>query len=444
MAQIFILYLIMPYRNVQKKKQDTMSPAGIVSPPGFTAESLWTSISNSGARSLVDRFYSTRPTETPGIPILASSTTSLSPDLEFKIKHLTSEILTSTDRIVREHWVPELTTLFVSLSAQLTTVKDNFEKEVVRSADSQAINEALKKELVVKEEALAATTTMLNAQRTKLEFAQLNLRKKDQRLCEHNKKMYFKNQELYAKDQEIRAKEKEIYFKDLELHEKHWAGETNNACFARNPELLSRFIARARSERLSGTSDEGSGSSVGHGSSIFNTQRADLDKAFAELVHLLTVEEHRTSSLRDLLNQSIVEVGRLKICLEEATGQNLPPLPGNVHLANTRSGPKTQRLNTQIAEFNEEVAQEAYFLNVEKPRSSGLRNLPNNSIDQFGGSKSFVGGDTDVVRNSLESMPERRDSSDKDAGNTSEPSMATTQDNNEEHPIVHVSDGALL
>ncbi|RPA90580.1 hypothetical protein L873DRAFT_401831 [Choiromyces venosus 120613-1] len=167
-----------------------MSPAGIVSPTGFIAESLWASISNSGARSLADSFHSTRPTETPGIPILASSTTSLSPGLEFKIKHLTSEILTSTDRIVRDHWVPELTTLFVSLSAQLTTAKGNFEKEVVCSADLQAINEELKKELVVKEVALARTATMFNAQRTKLEFAQLNLRKKDQRLCEHNKKMY--------------------------------------------------------------------------------------------------------------------------------------------------------------------------------------------------------------------------------------------------------------
>ncbi|RPA93063.1 hypothetical protein L873DRAFT_112501 [Choiromyces venosus 120613-1] len=96
-----------------------MSPAGIVSATGFIAESLWASISNSGARSLADSFHSTRPTETPGIPILASSTISLSPELEFKIKHLTSEILTFTDRIVRDHWVPELPTLFLCLLSSL-------------------------------------------------------------------------------------------------------------------------------------------------------------------------------------------------------------------------------------------------------------------------------------------------------------------------------------
>ncbi|RPB00347.1 hypothetical protein L873DRAFT_1805087, partial [Choiromyces venosus 120613-1] len=59
----------------------------------------------------------------------------------------------------------------------------------------------------------------------------------------------------------------------------------------------------------------------------------------------------------------------------------------------------------QIAELKEEVAQETDLLNAEKLRSSRLRNLPNNSVDEFGGLKGFVDGDTDVVQNSLESMP---------------------------------------
>ncbi|RPA90611.1 hypothetical protein L873DRAFT_1820832, partial [Choiromyces venosus 120613-1] len=59
----------------------------------------------------------------------------------------------------------------------------------------------------------------------------------------------------------------------------------------------------------------------------------------------------------------------------------------------------------QIAELKEEVAQETDLLNAEKLRSSRLRNLPNNSIDEFDRLKSFADGDTDVVRNSLGSMP---------------------------------------
>ncbi|RPB00350.1 hypothetical protein L873DRAFT_1805096, partial [Choiromyces venosus 120613-1] len=54
-----------------------------------------------------------------------------------------------------------------------------------------------------------------------------------------------------------------------------------------------------------------------------------------------------------------------------------------------------------IAELKEEVAQETDPLNAEKLCFSRLRNLPNNSIDEFGRLKSFVDGDTDVVQNSL-------------------------------------------
>ncbi|RPA90615.1 hypothetical protein L873DRAFT_1820843 [Choiromyces venosus 120613-1] len=61
----------------------------------------------------------------------------------------------------------------------------------------------------------------------------------------------------------------------------------------------------------------------------------------------------------------------------------------------------------QGAELKEEVAQETDLLKAEKLRSFRLRNLPNNSIDEFGRLKSFVDGDTDVVQNSLESMPDR-------------------------------------
>ncbi|RPA88399.1 hypothetical protein L873DRAFT_1824560, partial [Choiromyces venosus 120613-1] len=55
-----------------------------------------------------------------------------------------------------------------------------------------------------------------------------------------------------------------------------------------------------------------------------------------------------------------------------------------------------------IAELKEEVAQETDPLNAEKLCFSRLRNLPNNSIDEFGRLKSFVDGDTDVAQNSLE------------------------------------------
>ncbi|RPA93067.1 hypothetical protein L873DRAFT_1816644, partial [Choiromyces venosus 120613-1] len=60
---------------------------------------------------------------------------------------------------------------------------------------------------------------------------------------------------------------------------------------------------------------------------------------------------------------------------------------------------------THIAELKVEVAQETNLLNAEKLRSSRLRNLPNNSIDEFGCLKSFIDGDTDVIQNSLKSMP---------------------------------------
>ncbi|RPA90599.1 hypothetical protein L873DRAFT_1795399 [Choiromyces venosus 120613-1] len=468
-----------------------MSTARIAFPPGLT-KCMGVKLSDSGTKSLVDSLHPTKPTKALGSPILASSSTSPSPELAFKIEHLESMILTSTDRIVRAHWVHELTTLTVSLSAQLTTVENNFEKEVVRAADLQVINEELKrdlavteealeitagmlavqaanaasahaslgdeqaiatvltKELVVKEEALAATTAMLNAQRTKLEAAYLNLRKKDQKLFENNQKLYQKNQDLYTKDQEIYAKDleicakdEEIYAKDFEFQEKHWAGETINTGFAKHRELLSRFIVGPRIRRLSDTSDgEGSGNSVGHGSAIFNAQSADLQEALMEKVHLLTLEEHRSSSLRDLLHQSIIEVGRLKTCLEEATGQSGYPLPESPHLVLTPS--ESGSLNAQIAELEEEVAQKTDLLNVEKLRSSSLRNLLNKSIVEVGQLKSFIDEDTDVVECSLESVSERRGSFGTESGNTSELSMATTQADNEEPFIVHVSDGVPL
>ena len=415
-------------------------------------------------------------------------------------------------------WVHELTTLTLSLSAQLTASRNDFAIEAARSAHAQANNDELRKnlaiaeealattantlavqtasaaathaslgdewaiaaaaikDLVLKEEALEATTAMLNSQSASLEFAHASLREKDQKIYENSKK--------------IRQKNIEIFIKNLEIQEeKQLAGEAINARFAEHRDMFSRLIIRAGYESLTdGSDDEGSGSSVGPGSPV-NSRNSELREALTEKVKLLMVEEHRSARLRNLLTQSTMEVDRLKTCLEEATDPTRNPLPGNVFPIVTSPG--SQSSSAQIAKLKEALAEKSEFLKVEEHRSATLRDLLNQSIMEVGRLKICLEEATDTTgppppnaskqnqdtpptsgeekgqhhenAHQASNSPQRNQNEDSaqthkeeclanstdgsesstDDGNRSVLSTPTTQVQNEEHCIIYISEGAL-
>jgi len=332
-----------------------MSTTRITFPPGLTTKPSGAGLWSPNTEPLIDSLYFAKPAGALALPAPASARIAPSPEAVFQCHQLTEMIFNASYPHEQAFWVHELTTLALSLSAQLTVSRDALSIEAARSANAQATSEELRKDLtaaeealvttanmlavqaanaasaraslgderaianavikdlVLKEEALEATTAMLNTQYGNLESAYAILRKKDQKIHAYEK---------------IRQKNHGIYIKDLEIQgEKQLAGEVTNAKFSEHQEMTARSIAGTSSERSTNCSDsEKSKSSVELGSTIINAENAALRGALAKKVELLIVEEHRTAKLRNLLNQSITEVGHLKICLEEAINQVGSPL----------------------------------------------------------------------------------------------------------------------
>ncbi|PUU81114.1 hypothetical protein B9Z19DRAFT_1168210 [Tuber borchii] len=469
-------------------------PPGLTFPPGITIKPSGAGLWCPATEFLIDGPHSAKPTEALTAPAPAIAAIAPSPETVFQCQQFTSMIFNSSYPHEQAYWVHELTSLTLSLSAQLTASRNDFAIEAARSAHEQAINHQLRKnlavaeealattanmlavqaanvasahaslgderaiaaaaikDLVLKEEALEATTAMLNSQSANLEFAHASLREKDQKIDENNKK--------------IREKNIEIFIKNLEIQEeKQLAGEAISAKFAEHREVLSKLIVSADCERLTDGSDEGSrpGSPV-------NSRNSELEEALAEKVKLLMVEEHRSARLRNLLNQSIMEVSRLKICLEEATDPARDPLPGNVYPL--LMSPESQGSSTQIAELKDALAEKSDFLKVEEQRSARLRDLLNQSIMEVGRLKICLeeatsseekGQSHEKAHQASDSLNlnKQKDSgqihkeecpasntdgseSSKDDGNGSALSTATTQVQDEEPCIIHISEGVLL
>jgi len=498
----------------------TMSTSKITFPPGLTPKPSGAGFWSPGTEFLIDGPRSAKPIEAPVLPAPAITTIAPSPETVSQCHELASMIFNSSYPHEQARWVHELTTLTLSLSSQLTASGNDLAVEAARSAHAQAINDELRKNLTVAEEALATTANMLavqaasaaaahaslgderaiaaaaikdlvlkeealegaaamlNAQSASLESMYASLRERDQKIYENNKK--------------IRNKNIEIFIKNLEIQEeKQLAGEAISAKFAEHREMLSRLIFGTGCQSLTdGSDDEGSGSSVGPGSPVANSQNPELREALAEKVKLLMVEEHRSARLRNLLTQSTMEVSRLKTYLEEATDPTRNHLPGNVYPV--VMSPESQGSSAQIAKLKEALAEKSEFLKVEEHRSARLRDLLNQSIMEVGRLKICLEEATettgpplpkiskknqDALLTSSEekgqhhekahqasSNPHRDQKKDSAHIHSDEPlvdtadgseyltddengsalSTATTQVHNEEPIILHISEGALL
>ncbi|KAG0642330.1 hypothetical protein HOY80DRAFT_642574 [Tuber brumale] len=217
-----------------------------------------------------------------------------------------------------------------------------------------------------------------------------------------------------------------------------------NARFAEHREALSRLIVGSDCERLSeGSASAGMGSSVGSGSPAINAQNTALKEALAEKVDLLMVEEHRSASLRSLLNQSIIEVGRLKICLEEATIPTRRPPPGYAHPTATKSD--SQSLNAQITKLKEALAEKTNLLKVEEHCSASLRDLLNQSIVEVGRLKICLGETVDAAGHPFpEASQYSQDAPHAQAGQERQGHKKPRQANNSTHGNQKGRSGAQL
>jgi len=493
-----------------------MSTLKINFPPGLTAKPSGAGLWNPRTESVIDSLHSASPFGAVSFPTPSSAPVAPSPETVFLCQQLTEMIFTSSYPHEQASWVHELTDLTLSLSAQLTASRDALAMEAARSANAQATSEELRKNLTTTEEALATTANMLAVQATNA--ASANARLGDERAIANavikdlvlkeealeqttamvnaqyanlesaHAILHEKDQKIYAYEKKIRQKNHEIFFKNLEIQEeKQLAGDAIHAKFSEYRETISRLIVGAGSElSTEGSGNEESESSIGRQSTDVSAESAALGEALAEKVELLIVEEHRTARLRNLLNQSIIEVGRLKICLEEAadTGRD-PLLESSNHMG-------SQTPSSRIAELEKALAEKTSLLNVEKHSSASLRHLLNQSIIEVGSLKIRLEEATDTtgpplletlkdnhgtpdtpsgekgqrhgkphqasnnLRSSQKEVSARVHTTEGPVNNTdgseyltdgengSTMSTATTQVQNEEPIILHISEGALL
>lgn len=388
-----------------------MSTVKINFPPGLTTKPSGAGLWSPSTESAIDSLRSTSPFGALSFPAPSSTPVAPSPETVFQCQQLTEMIFNSSYPHEQACWVHELSNLTLSLSAQLTASRDALAMEAARSARAQATSEELRKNLTVTEEALATTanmlavqaanaasahaslgderaiasavikdlllkeealeaaTAMLNAQHSNLESVHAILAEKDRKIYEYEKKIRQKNHGIYVNDLEIQG-------------DKRLAGEAINAKISEHHETIARLIAGTGSESSADCGDsEGSESPAGLGSTIIDTKSSALREALAEKVQLLIVEEHRSAMLRNLLNHSIAEVGRLKICLEEAINQVGSPLLENTHPM------RSQRSSAQLIEPKEEITDKANLSKVEERSSASLRDLLTQSTMEVGRSK---------------------------------------------------------
>jgi len=235
-----------------------------------------------------------------------------SPEFGFQCHHLATKILTSSDPTSRSRWVHELTTLTHSLAAQLSASKNALRMEAVRTHEAQAINEELRKNLAVSEEALATTVTMLTVQTEKAASARSKLRRR--------------TAEIHAKDLEVekmREAAKQSIYTNVDENGKTAAKFANRVCCMRD----SCDDAQMGVPPCSG---EGVEDPVGRGPQcMLDSGRAHitaLKQALSEKTQLLKAEERRAADLRKLLNSALEEAGLLKSRPTAITGPARSPL----------------------------------------------------------------------------------------------------------------------
>ena len=236
-----------------------------------------------------------------------------SPEFGFQCHHLATKILNSSDPTSRSRWVHKLTTLTLSLAAQLSASKNALRMEAARTHEAQAINEELRKNLAVSEEELATTVSMLTVQTGRAASARANLRKR--------------TAEIRAKDSEIermREAAKQSIYTNVD----------------ENGKTATEFITRVHGVTDSCDdaqigvlpySGEGVENPVGRGPQCTpdpgRVHIAALEQALSEKNQLLKAEERRASELRKLLNSALEEAGLLKTRPIAITDPARPPLP---------------------------------------------------------------------------------------------------------------------
>ncbi|PUU81118.1 hypothetical protein B9Z19DRAFT_1062916 [Tuber borchii] len=255
------------------------------------------------------------PAAPPPPPLIPESRPNIpsSREIGLQCNHLATKILTSSDPASRSRWVWQLITLTSTLSSKLNAFKNNLNIEAARTAEAQAINDQLRRNLAVAEEALATTVSMLTAQTAIAASARASLRKK--------------TAEVNARDLEI-ERMKEALKQSIDTnHDSNRktatklascvCGETSNGNDAR------MGVPPRSGERVENP--------IGQGPrSIPDSERAEiaiLERALIEKTRLLKAEEQRTAGLRKLLNSAVEEFGLLKTCPAAVTEPTRPPLP---------------------------------------------------------------------------------------------------------------------
>jgi len=236
-----------------------------------------------------------------------------SPEFGFQCHHLASNILTSSDPTSRSRWVHELTALTHSLAARLSASRNALGIEALRTNEAQAINEELRKNLAVSEEALATTVSMLTVQTENAASARAALRKR--------------TAEIHAKDWEI-DRMREV------------AKRSTHSNLDRNRKTATKFATSVCGMTDSGNdvqmdespySPEGVEDPVEHGPhNVLDSARAQiaaLEQTLLEKTQQLKAEEHRSAGLRKLLNSALEEFGVLKTGTTAIIEAARPPLP---------------------------------------------------------------------------------------------------------------------
>ncbi|KAG0126277.1 hypothetical protein HOY82DRAFT_615462 [Tuber indicum] len=395
-----------------------MSSIRISPPPGLTTKPPGTTFWGPCAEPLINGLGSAKISAPPGLPVPPCVAAPPSPETVFQCKQITSMIFASPDPLEQVQLINRLATLTLSLSAELAVSKNALDMELARLANAQAINNELNKNLAVTEKALATTANMLAVQAANAASAHASLVDERAIAAAAIRELVLKNEALESattmlnaqranleaaraslqeKDQKIRQKNLEIYAKNLEIQEeKQWVGEAMNARFAKHHEILSSLIVDSGCGRLSEGSDGAEmGSSVGSETPAIRAQNAELKEALAEKVELLMAEEHRSANLRNLLDQSAIEVSRLKTCLEKATESTGQRLQENAHPAATKLGSRS--LKAQIAELKEALVEKTNLLKVEEHCSASLRDLLNQSVIEVGRLKICLGEAVDAA-----------------------------------------------
>ncbi|PUU81117.1 hypothetical protein B9Z19DRAFT_1077886, partial [Tuber borchii] len=178
-----------------------------------------------------------------------------------------------------------------------------------------------------------------------------------------------------------------------------------------------------------------------------STQIAELKDALAEKSDFLKMEEQRSARLSDLLNQSIMEVNRLKICLEETTGTAGPPLP-ETSKQNQDTPPTSSE---EKGQHHEKPHQGSNTLHGDPKQDSTQTHNEERSVNNTNGSEYFTEDEngsalstaTTQVQNEVPViLPISEGTLFKRRKSRGEPTT-TTEDDNHGHFVIHTHQGSF-